>query len=54
MRIMRNRIKFVFAIIGTHIYGFDLYNVDTAFSVRYELKNKEKMTAWKSRLLRDK
>jgi hypothetical protein len=28
--------------MGMHIYGLDLYNVDTAFSVRYELKNKGK------------
>jgi hypothetical protein len=40
--------------MGLHIYGLDLCNVHTAFSVRYELKSKKKMTAWKSRLLRDK
>jgi hypothetical protein len=38
-----------------NIYGLDLCNVDTAFSVRYELKSKrKKIMAWKSHLLRDK
>jgi hypothetical protein len=30
-----------------HIYGLDLYNVDTALSVRYELKSKKKNDAVK-------
>jgi len=28
--------------LGTHIYGLDFYNVDTALSVRYEQKSKKK------------
>ena len=34
--------KFVFAIMGMHIYGLDLDNVDTAFSLRHEIKSKKK------------
>ena len=34
--------KFVFATMGMAIYGLDLYNLETAFSVRYELKSNKK------------
>jgi hypothetical protein len=34
--------KNLFSIMDMLIYGLDLYNVDTALSVRYELKSKKK------------
>ena len=47
--------NFRFVTMRMHIYGLDLCNVDTAFSVTYELKSKRKKNKGvEISLLRDK